>query len=144
MHKVKEDYLMTMITHQDVEGEKEVIEMTAVAEFKGSANDYYISYSDDDGELKGCKTTLHVENGSLITIRREGAYDSHMVIEKNVRHVSHHNTPYGSFSMGFSAAEVESQMTKEGGKLNFKYSTDIDMRPVGEIEFEITIAQRNV
>ena len=51
--KVKENYLMTMVTHQLVEGEKEVIEMTTVADFKGTENDYYITYSDDDGELKG-------------------------------------------------------------------------------------------
>lgn len=139
---MKEDYLMTMITHQDVEGEKEVIEMTTVADFRGDADDYYISYTDDDGELKGCKTTLHVQKGNCITIMREGSYDSHIIVEKNARHLSHHSTPYGSFSLGVSALDIDSNMTDFGGKLNFRYATDIDLHPMGEIEFDITIEQR--
>ena len=142
--KVKENYLMTMVTHQLVEGEKEVIEMTTVADFKGTENDYYITYSDDDGELKGCTTTLHVEDGRLITIRREGGYDSHIIVEKNSRHVSHHQTPNGSFAMGVSALDIESNMTENGGSLNFKYCTDMDLHPMGEIEFDITITPRSV
>lgn len=141
---MKEDYLMTMITHQDVEGDKEVIEMTTVADFSGDSDNYYISYTDDDGDLKGCKTTLHVEQGRMITILREGSYNSHMIIERNSRHMSHHTTPYGSFSLGVSALDIESAMTKTGGKLNFRYATDVDLRPMGEIEFDITISQRNV
>lgn len=133
-----------MITNQFIEGEKEVIEMTSLADFSGNADDYYISYCDDDGELKGCRTTLHVEHGSLITIQREGAYDSYMIIEKNSRHISHHTTPYGSFAMGISALEIDSKMDENGGKLSFKYSTDMDMRPVGEIEFDITVKERNI
>lgn len=142
--KVKEKYLMTMITHQFIEGEKEVIEMTSLASFEGDANDYSITYCDEDGDLKGCKTTLHVENGSMVTIRREGSYNSHIVVEKNSRHVSHHATPYGTFTMGVSALDINSDMTEKGGKLSFKYSTDMDMRPVGEIEFDITIKERNL
>lgn len=141
---MKEDYLMTMVTHQDVEGEKEIIEMTTVADFEGDTDDYYISYIDDEGDLKGCRTTLHVEDGKCITITREGSYDSHMIVEKNSRHISHHKTPYGSFSLGVSALDIESRMTNCGGRLNFRYTTDIDMRPMGEIEFNITIAQRNI
>lgn len=133
-----------MVTRQDCEGEKDTIEMTALADFCGDCDDYYITYTDDDGELKGCKTTLHVENESLITISRDGGYDAHMIIEKNARHISHHATPYGSFSMGISALDVFSAMTKDGGKLNFRYTTDIDLHPVGEIEIDITIKQRNM
>ena len=139
---MKENYLMTMITHQFIDGEKEVIEMTSLADFEGDADDYSITYCDEDGDLKGCKTTLHVEKGSIVTIRREGDYNSHIIVEKNSRHVSHHATPYGTFTMGVSALDVDSKMTKEGGRLSFRYSTDMDMRPVGEIQFDNTIRER--
>lgn len=141
---MEENYLMNIVTNQCVDGQKEVIEMTTLASFEGQADDYYISYTDDDGDLAGCRTTLHVENGNCVTIRREGAYDSHMIIEKNVRHISQHSTPYVSFALGVSALGVDSTVTPKGGRLNFKYSTDIDMSPVGEIEFNIVLTQRNV
>ncbi|MCM1392426.1 MAG: DUF1934 domain-containing protein [Ruminococcus sp.] len=135
---------MNIVTNQEVDGEKEVIEMTTLASLKGKADDYYITYTDEDGDLAGCRTTLHVENGSCVTIRREGSYDSHMIIEKNVRHISHHTTPYGSFALGVSALGVDSSVSPKGGKLSFRYATDIDMRPVGEIEFNITLTKRNI
>lgn len=144
LDKVKENFLMTMITHQLIEGEKEVIEMTSLASFEGNADDYSITYCDEDGDLKGCKTTLHVEKGSMVTIRREGDYSSHIIVEKNARHISHHVTPYGTFAMGVSALDVDSKMTEKGGKLSFRYSTDMDMRPIGEIQFDITVKERNL
>ncbi len=139
---MKENYLITLHTIQDTDGEREIIDMTAGASLKGEENDYYITYTDEDGDMKGCITTLHVENGRCITISRNGSYDSHMIVEKDVRHISHHNTPYGSFSLGISAININSKMKKDGGTLNFKYSTDIDMHPLGEIEFNIRLEQR--
>ncbi len=139
---LKENYLITMHTVQETEGEKDVLEMTARASFKGDGDDYYITYTDEDGDLEGCVTTLHVENGNCITISREGSYNSHMIVEKNVRHISHHTTPYGSFSLGVSALKINSAMKKNGGTLDFRYCTDIDMRPLGEIEFNIKLEER--
>ena len=139
---MQEDYLISIHTCQEVEGEKDIIDMTALASLRGDDDDYYITYTDEDGDLAGVKTTLHVENKSCITISREGSYNSHMIVEKNVRHISQHITPYGSFMLGVSALSVESKMKKDGGTLNFRYCTDIDMMPLGEIEFNITLTHQ--
>ncbi|MGN1442842.1 MAG: DUF1934 domain-containing protein [Acutalibacteraceae bacterium] len=134
---------MTLVSRQNIEGEREEIEMTALADFEGSEDDYFIIYTDEEGDLAGCVTTLHVENGNRITMTREGDYGSHMIIEKNVRHVSQNVTPYGMLAFGISALEVDSRVKDGNGTLRFKYSTDVDMRPLGEIEFQITLRQRN-
>ncbi len=141
---MKENYLMKMVTHQNIEGESEVLEMTTLADFSGNADDYFISYTDEDGDLKGTTTTLHVENGSMVTILREGSYNSHMIVERNSRHLSHHTTPYGTFTIGVCALDVNSLMTDKGGTLNFRYATDVDLKPMGEIEFDISIRERNL
>ena len=139
---MKENYLITLHTVQDTEGDKDIIDMTARASFRGEEDDYYITYTDEDGDLKGCVTTLLVDNGSCITISLDGSYYSLMIVEKNVRHISHHTTPYGSFSLGVSALKINSKMKKSGGTLDFKYCTDIDMHPLGEIEFNIRLEER--
>lgn len=141
-YPLQEDYLISIHTCQEVEGEKDVIEMTTLASLEGEDNDYYITYIEDDNGLAGTKTVLHVENKSCITICREGGYNSHMIVEKNVRHISQHITPYGSFMLGVSALNIDSKMKKDGGTLNFKYCTDVDMIPVGEIEFNITLTHQ--
>lgn len=134
---------MTLISRQNIEGEREEIEMTALADFEGSEDDYFISYTDEEGDLAGCVTTLHVENGNRITMTRQGDYSSHMIIEKNIRHVSQNVTPYGMLAFGISALEVDSRVKDGNGTLKFKYTTDVDMHPLGEIEFNITLRQRN-
>lgn len=139
---MKENFLITLHTVQETDGDKDVLDMTARASLKGEENDYYITYTDADGDFEGSQTTLHVENGSCITISRNGECNSHMIVEKDVRHISHHITPYGTFSLGVSALAIDSKMKKNGGTLNFRYCTDIDMHPLGEIEFDITLEKR--
>ena len=140
---MKEDYIMTLVSRQNIEGEREEIAMTALADFEGSEDDYFISYTDEEGDLAGCVTTLHVENGNRVTMTRDGDYSSHMIIEKNVRHVSQNVTPYGMLAFGISALEVDSRVKDGNGTLQFKYTTDVDMHPLGEIELNITLRQRN-
>lgn len=140
---MKEDYLVTIVTKQEVEGEKDVLEVTTHADLQGEGDDYIISYSEAEDDGGESRTKLHVEKGNSVTVTREGSINTYMVIEKNVRNISHHLTPYGSFSMGVSALSIESDITRKGGKLNFRYATDIEMNPLGVIEFDITLTQKN-
>lgn len=139
---MSEDYIITLVSRQTVEGETSRVEMTALADFQGSEDDYRIRYTDEDGDLKGCVTTLHVENGRCITMSRDGDYGSHMMIEKGVRHVSQNGTPYGTFSLGVHATEMVSAVKDGSGTLHFRYLTDLDLCPLGDVEFDITICPR--
>ena len=82
-----------------------------------------------------------MENGRCVTISRDGAFESHMIVEKNVRHMSQHLTPYGAFMLGVSALQVDSDMKQSGGTLRFRYCTDVDMVPLGEISFDIRLTK---
>ncbi len=124
-----------IVTRQYTDGETEEIVMKTTAVIKGNSDDYSITYQDDDGDLVGCETTLRVSRGRRISIIRKGPYTSHIIIEKNVRHLSHHNTPAGQFMMGMSCNDIKSDF--DNGKLKFSYSTDIEMVPIGDIEFDI-------
>ena len=65
-----------------------------------------------------------------------------MTIEKSVRHISHHVTPYGTFSLGVNAVAIESDIDENGGTLHFRYTTDIEMNVVSEIDFNITLIKK--
>lgn len=138
---MREDYIIHILTEQNVDGQKETLEMTSRAALQGEGMDYTITYLDEDGDLKGSTTRLHVENGKCVTIIRDGAYESHMIVEQNVRHMSQHLTPYGAFMLGVSALQVDSDIKKDGGTLRFRYCTDVDMVPLGEISFDIRLTR---
>lgn len=136
------DYLVTIVTKQEIDGEKEVLEVITHASFEGDCDDYVISYNEQEEDGAQSRTTLHVQHGEKITVSRKGEITTHMEIEKGKRNLSHHVTPYGSFSMGIRALKIETDMSEKGGKLNFAYMTDIEMNNVGVIEFDIELKQK--
>ncbi len=133
------EFLIDIITRQNIEGEEDKLQIMTKAVLEGNSDNYKVSYVEQQDDGSESTTTLHVENGSCITVVREGAINTHMIVEKNVRHISHHVTPYGNFSMGVSGASIDSRIDENGGKLKFSYCTDIDMTPVGKINFDITL-----
>ena len=68
---------------------------------------------------------------------------TNLILEKGIRHASCHATPYGTFSMGVVALEIDSDMDENGGTLHFMYSTDIENSPLGEITFDFTLKPKN-
>lgn len=139
---MKNEFLIKIVTVQIVEGERDEMEITTTASLEGTGDDYTIKYKEVDPQDKESLTTLRVENGRCISVSREGEITTHMTIEKSVRHISHHVTPYGTFSLGVNAVVIESDIDENGGTLHFRYTTDIEMNVVSEIDFNITLIKK--
>lgn len=139
---MKNEFLIKIVTVQIVEGERDEMEITTTASLEGTGDDYTIKYKEVDPQDKESLTTLRVENGRCISVSREGEITTHMTIEKSVRHISHHVTPYGTFSLGVNAVAIESDIDENGGTLHFRYTTDIEMNVVSEIDFNITLIKK--
>ena len=140
---MQEEYLIDVSSSLTDENDKKEFRITTNAQFAGQDDDYTIIYSDMDDDMKACTTSLHVQNGSMITIKREGGAISHIILEKEKRHISQHSTPYGMFTMGTCAEDIRSTIHGGSGTLYFRYTTDIDMMPVSIMEFNITLSKRN-
>ena len=138
---MQEDCLIRIHTVQTMDGKQETLDITSHATLQGEEPDYTITYPDEGGELDGCVTQLHVKDGRCVTISREGAYETQMILEPSVRHISQHQTPFGSFMLGVSALQVQSNMKRNGGTLRFRYCTDVDMVPLGEFSFDIQLTK---
>lgn len=135
---MKKEFLISVLTKQVIEGEKEELEIMTKAFLDFNGDSYVINYTEEEEDGSKSETTLQVEKDK-ITVSREGAISTHMVIQKGVRTLSHHVTPYGAFSMGVAAVEIDSDIKENGGVLRFRYMTDLENAPLGEIEFDITL-----
>ncbi|MBQ3137794.1 MAG: DUF1934 domain-containing protein [Clostridia bacterium] len=141
---MKEDYLVTIVTRQEIEGERELLEVTTHGHLEGEGDSYILYYTEQEEDGTESTTKLQVEKDRSVTVNREGSISTYMIIENEVRHLSHHVTPYGSFSMGVCGKEIMSDMNYEGGKLRFSYATDIEKNPLGIIEFDITVKRKKI
>lgn len=139
---MRENVLIEVSSSLFEDNEKKEFQITTNAEYKGEDNDYTILYSDTDEDMKECTTLLHVENGNLITIHRQGEALSHLVLEKSRRHISQHETPFGMFTMGISTDDIRSAVHNGKGTLYFRYTTDVDMMPVNIMEFNIKLLSK--
>lgn len=136
-HKIK------IITTQYAEGDKETIIVETTADISGNESDYTISYIETQGDSAGEKTLIRVTDKKRVEIKREkGALASLIILETGIRHISNYSVSGVSFNMGMSCSEISSDF--ENGRLFFRYETDVELVPIGEIEFEFIFRRTGV
>lgn len=137
------NYIITIDTKQKIDGDEENLQVITHASFSGDKDDYTIIYKEESPENGESKTELRCEKGEKITVLRFGeGMTTNLILEKGIRHASCHATPYGTFSMGVVALEIDSDMDEKGGSLHFMYATDIENAPLGEITFDFTLTPK--
>ena len=137
------NYIVTIDTRQKIEGDTENLQVITHASFSGNKDDYTIIYTEESPESGESKTELRCEKGEKITVMRFGdGMTTNLILEKGIRHASCHATPFGTFSMGVVALEIDSAMDEKGGTLHFMYATDIENNPLGEITFDFTLTPK--
>lgn len=134
------NYLVTIDTKQKIDGDEENLRVITHASLEGDRDDYTLVYTEQSRENGESKTEIRFEKGEKVSVVRFGdGMTTNLILEKGIRHISCHTTPYGAFSMGITAIEIDSDINAEGGTLHFKYASDIENNPLGEITFDFTV-----
>lgn len=127
---------------QNIDGEKDVIELLTCGEFYWENNQFFISYEESETTgFKNSDTLLKVDGEDTVTLTRTGGTSSHLVIEKGKRHQCHYDTGYGSITVGISGDSIASTLSEAGGILDFSYSMDINSALTSENRVIITIKE---
>ena len=140
---MKKNVVITVCDIQTMDGETEKIEESVVGTLSGSKKRYTIKYTEYDGEMTGCDTTITVSDGSSVSITRKGTYTTEMLLENGKRSSSLYTTPYGTFTIGIFAKEVRSDLTESGGTLSMKYTIDFNTGLAAENSLTISVAEGN-
>ena len=122
----------------------EQLELLTEGELKISENSYELSYQESEATgFDNCVTTLTVKDNNTVMLTRSGDAGSDLVIEMGKKHHCLYGTPFGDMMVGVTAKKVDSDMTKDGGRLNFSYSLDINASYVGDFEIKIGVKKIN-
>lgn len=137
---VKKDVLIKIRGVYIVDGSRDVVELMTMGRFYRKNGNYYISYDESEATgFKDTKTTLKVERDDRVTMLRSGAARSQLIIERGVRHQCLYGTGAGDLTIGVSGDEIISNLTEDGGELEFKYSLDINTSLTSENEVYISV-----
>ena len=80
---------------------------------------------------------LKIEPGRVTMMRAGSA--TRLILEQGRRHLCLYDTGYGTLSVGVFTSELRSSLGKRGGKLNVKYTLDIDSNLSSRNEIQIKV-----
>lgn len=99
----------------------------------------YKEYDEEDPKIAHT-AVLKVEPGR-VTMSRTGS-STKLILEKGKRHLCFYDTGFGALSVGIFTSEMDSSLTRRGGRLNVKYTLDIDSALTSSNEIEVEIKPR--
>ena len=123
--------------------ENDVIEMFTTGKYYSTDGCYFISYLESEATgFDGARTTLKVDAPSTVTMNRTGKESTQLIIQNGVRHQCNYDIGAGSMMIGVSGQSIRSTLGDSGGRLEFKYSLDINSILASENEMLIVIEEQ--
>ncbi len=135
------NYIISVTGIQEVEGEKDKVEVITEGDMVKKNGHTYISYKEyNEDNPKICSHNLiKIENDGKITVIRKGETESRLILEKDKRHQCCYRTMAGNLMIGIFTEDVDIDLKESGGKLRVKYSIDFNNDLMSKNELRIKI-----
>lgn len=140
---LKEDYEISIVGKQFYQPEDGIapgevtLRTTGTYTERGRAR--FIAYKeyDEDDPKVAYTAVLKLEPGKLTMMRAGSA--TRLILEEGKRHLCLYDTGFGTLSVGVFTSLLETSLDKKGGKVNVKYTLDIDSNLSSSNEIEVKI-----
>lgn len=136
-------YIISVTGIQEVDGEKDKIEVIVTGDYVEKNGHRYIKYKEYDAEDPSVvlDTVVKVEENK-VSIIRMGERPSRLILQQGVRHQCHYNTVMGDLMMGVYTSAIENDLTDKGGDLVARYQLDFFADLVSDNEFHINVKEK--
>lgn len=120
--------------------EDDSYELVTEGEYDYTPERAVISYLETaiTGFENGVLTTFMVEDGT-VTLSRSGGFSGDMIFCEGKKNHFVYETPYGSFTMGIDALNVNSKLDTGGGSLYLEYTIDVENAVISRNIMKINI-----
>ena len=110
----------------DTDGEVTQMDVIADARYAHRNGKYYIMYEESGlSEMRGCITTVKVEEDGRVWVKRSGAIDTNMCYEAGRTHSCVYEFEFGSITMETHATQIDVALAPEGGQIDMRYRLDM-------------------
>lgn len=104
-------------------GETDTTGLNVQGDLTSNNGVYEISYiENENGTANAVKTVISLEDNKKAVIKRTGAVNSCLVIEKGVQHNCTYATPHGDFIIGIQGDTILSVIDGSEGKIHLGYT----------------------
>lgn len=117
---------VSIIGTSTVDGEGDKTELVTEGEYAVRNGKYLLRYKEHLADVGGdCSTVIKIDD-STVVMSRTGNVNTQMIFEDGKRHMSHYETPLGSFTIGVSTEMLKTEVNEAGGDVEIKYILDIN------------------
>lgn len=117
---------VSIIGETSVDGDGDKTELVTEGEYTFRNGKYLLRYREHLADVGGeCTTVIKIDTDSVV-MSRNGNINTQMIFEEGKRHMSHYETPLGSFTIGVSTDLLKSKVGLDGGEVEIKYILDIN------------------
>lgn len=141
---MEHNYLITVLGIQEVDGEKDSVEVITEGDVVTKNDHTYISYreyNEDDPKIYSTNL-IKIEDDKKVTVIRKGEFESRLILEEGKRHQCYYRTPVGNMMIGIYTESVNISLNEKGGKLNLKYYLDFNNDLVSNNELKIKVKEK--
>lgn len=108
------------------DGEQTQMDIIADALYARRNGKYYIMYKEDGlSEMRGCTTTIKVEDDGRVWVRRSGPVSTNLCYETGQTHSCVYKFDFGSITMETHTDSIDANLTSAGGELDMHYYLDM-------------------
>lgn len=139
----KKDVFISIIGTQFSDNDKDTSELYTNGIFYKDKDSYYISYNETETSgFKGCRTVVKASGDQKIIMMRNGAAQSHLIMENQKRCIGEYGLDGHSFSIGVTTEEIKNGLSDSGGVLFFRYQLDLNAQFLSTNEVTITVRDK--
>ena len=137
------DVLISITGTQTAGDEKDTIELTTTGRMESLPDGYLLTYDESTSTgMEGVVTSMRVKDAE-VTLKRSGAMNSLLILEKGRRHICSYDTGYGQLTMGVYTKELHNRLSEKGGELDFHYTLDINSGMASSHAVHVQVRQIN-
>ncbi|MDR0914805.1 MAG: DUF1934 domain-containing protein [Oscillospiraceae bacterium] len=139
-NKKAEEVMLNIFGVQEIDGERDVVELTTGGRYIERDDKIYIEYKDydTDKQADGISNIVKVEGKKRVTIIQKGG-TSRLTFESGQRHQCHYNTGAGAIWLGVFTEQINSNLHDGSGDISVKYTLDCNSDFLSKNEFKIKV-----
>lgn len=139
---LREDYDINIVGRQVYEDDSGEVTLNTTGSYTSRGNARFIAYKEYDTENPKVSFTsvLKVEPGK-VTLMRSGSA-TRLILEEGRRHICLYDTGYGTLSVGVFTSQLSSSLGDQGGRVDVKYTLDIDSNLSSSNEITVEVKRR--
>lgn len=121
------------------------IEVITPASYFCKNGKHYILYEEVAEGIPGVtKNKIKIISDQAVEIMKTGITNTHMVFEKDKKHLTPYKTPYGQLMMGIHTKHIQVLEEEERIFVEIYYNLEVNEEAIAECEIQINVQPKSV